>query len=264
MKEDELRNIDLENEKNFENRKAGGEPVRAKQLKFYWATFISTERHKKETLNIIKNSNVLEIGCASGHDAIDYCKCTKSYTGVDISDVAIQNCNELSIKNAFFYCVDGHKLPVDDKSIDFVIVNSLLHHLDLEVSFKEISRILTDSGALIFREPLGTNPAFQIYRMLTPGARTIDERPFTFSDLRLMKKYFDLDGQVQWFGFFSVISAFLKIENIRAFLTKFDRVLSKTPLKYFFGNFRALQRKRLYGADNEADMTVWIDRSAWQ
>ena len=35
-----------------------------------------------------------------------------------------------------------------------------------------------------------------------------------------MKKYFDLDGQVQWFGFFSVISAFLKIENIRAFLTK--------------------------------------------
>ena len=235
-----MRNIDLENEKNFENRKASGEPVRAKQSKFYWATSISTEKHKEETLNVIKGSKVLEIGCASGHDAMDYCKYSKSYIGADISDVAIQNCNALLIKNATFHCVDGHKLPADDKSIDFVIVNSLLHHLDLEVSFKEISRILSDNGSLIFREPLGTNPAFQMYRMLTPSARTIDERPFTFNDLGLMKKYFDLNGQVQWFGFLSIISAFLRINKVRAVLTKFDWVLSQTPIKYFYWQFSGI------------------------
>ena len=87
-------------------------------------------------MNIIEGAKVLEIGCASGHDAKDYCKYSKSYIGVDISDVAIQNCNALLIKNAKFYCVDGHRLPADDKSLDFVIVNSLLHHLDLELHLK--------------------------------------------------------------------------------------------------------------------------------
>ena len=142
-----------------------------------------------------------------------------------------------------FYCVDGHKLPLDDNSVDFVIVNSLLHHLDLEVSFKEISRVLNDGGALIFREPLGTNPVFKIYRMLTPNARTIDERPFTFQDLRLMKTYFDLNDQVQGFGFLCIISAFLRNNNLRAFSTSFDLLISKTPLKYLFWQFSGIVRK---------------------
>lgn len=240
-----MRNIDLENEKDFENRKASGEQVRAKQSKFYWATSIPIEKHKEDTYKVIKGLKVLEIGCASGYDAIDYCKHAKSYVGVDISNIAIKNCDALSIKNAKFYCVDGHKLPVDDSSIDYVIVNSLLHHLDLETSFREISRILSDSGALIFREPLGTNPAFQIYRMMTPGARTADERPFTFNDLRLMRKYFDLNDQVQWFGFLSILSAFLKNYNVRALLTTIDGVLSKTPLKYVYWQFSGIAKKKL-------------------
>lgn len=239
-----MRNIDLETEKNFENRKASGEQVRAKQSKFYWATFLPTEKHKEETFRTIEGSEVLEIGCASGYDAIDYCKYAKSYIGVDISDVAIENCKALAIDNAEFHCVDGHKLPAQDKSIDFVIVNSLLHHLDLVTSFEEISRVLSDSGALIFREPLGTNPAFQIYRMMTPDARTADERPFTFNDLRLMNKYFHFNENVQWFGFLSILSAFYRKDNIRDFLTAIDGLLSKTPLKYLFWQFSGIAKKR--------------------
>ena len=241
-----MRNIDLENERDFENRKAIGEPVRAKQSKYYWATSIPTQRHKEETLKAIKGAEVLEIGCASGDDAIDYCKHAKSYLGVDISDVAIANCKALSIKNAKFQCVDGHELQVDDKSIDYVIVNSLLHHLDLETSFKEIYRVLSDDGALIFKEPLGINPAFQIYRMMTPSARTVDERPFDFNDLALMKKYFDLNDDVQWFGFLSILSAFLRKEYVRTILTKIDEVFSRTALKYVYWQFSGIAKKRLY------------------
>ena len=47
---------------------------------------------------------------------------------------------------------------------DFVIVNGLLHHLDLLTTLKEIHRV---QMILIFREPLGTNPLFQIYRKFT-------------------------------------------------------------------------------------------------
>ncbi len=239
-----MRNIDLENEKQFENRKASGEQVRAKQSKYYWATSLPAKKHREETYRFIEGAKVLEIGCASGGGAINYCKYAKSYIGVDISDVAIDACNALSIENAEFHCVDGHKLPAEDKSIEYVIVDAVLHHLDLETSFEEISRVLSDRGALIFNEPLGTNPAFQIYRMATPSARTEDERPFTFTDLRLMNKYFNLYERVQWFGFLSILSAFSRNENIRTLLTAIDGLLSKTPLRYFFWQFSGIANKR--------------------
>jgi len=187
-----MRNIDLGAERDFENRKAGGEDLRGDQSKFYWATSLSISKHIKQTCIEIKDKNVLEIGCASGEDATIYCEHVSTYTGVDISNVAIDNCLNLKLVNASFFCSDGHKLPLDDASVDCVIVNSLLHHLDLYTAFEEIKRVLTSDGVLIFREPLGTNPAFQLYRAFTPKSRTEDEKPFTFSDLRLMRKYFDM------------------------------------------------------------------------
>ena len=98
-----MRNIDLENEKNFENRKASGEQLRAKQSKFYCATFIPMVKHKEKILKAIEGSRVLEIGCASGSDAVDYCKHAKSYIGVDISNVAIER-SKASLQRVWFYC----------------------------------------------------------------------------------------------------------------------------------------------------------------
>ena len=203
-----------------------------------------TEIHNELALKAIEGSDFIEIGCVSGYDAINYCKYAKSYICVDISDVEIDNCNALSIENAEFHCVDGHKLPAKDKSIDFVIVNSLPHHLDLETSFEENCRVFSDSEALIFREPLGTNPVFQIYRMMIPSARTEDERPFTFHDLRLMNKYFLFNEKVQWFGFLPILSAFYRNDNIRKLLTEIDRLLSKTPLRYLFWQFSGIATKK--------------------
>ena len=239
-----MRNIDLENEKDFENKKAGGGKIRSKQSKYYWATSLPIERHKLKTLNAIKSAKILEIGCASGYDAVDYCNSASAYIGVDISNIAIDNCKALKLGNADFYCVDGHKLPIEDKSVDYVIVNSLLHHLDLETSFKEISRVLSDHGALIFREPLGTNPIIGFYRMMTPSARTIDERPFTFSDLKIMGKYFHFNKKIQWFGFLSIFSAFINSVKIRAALTAIDEVLSRSPIRYLFWQFSGVMKKK--------------------
>jgi ubiquinone/menaquinone biosynthesis C-methylase UbiE len=239
-----MRNINLDDEKNFENRKASGEKIRAAQSKFYWATSLLIEKHKEQTFKAIKGKNILEIGCSTGYDAIDYCKYAKEYIGVDISNLAIENSNALMLKNASFYCVDGHKLPTKDKTIDYVIVNSLLHHLDLDTSFKEITRVLKVNGALIFREPLGTNPAFLLYRKLTPYARTVDERPFTFEDLKIMRKYFILSEEVQWFGFLNLLSAYAKSVKLRMILTSVDRLISFTPLKYFYWQFSGVAKLR--------------------
>ena len=186
-----MREIDIDAERRFENEKALGGDAREKQSKFYWATVLETEGHTELINRSIRKKIVLEIGCASGKDAISYCKFVDYYTGVDISDEAIKSCEARNIKNAKFVCTDGHKIPAEDCTFDCVIVNSLLHHLDLETSFIEISRVLKDDGKLLFREPLGTNPFFQFYRYITPKSRTVDERPFTFKDLKLFKTSID-------------------------------------------------------------------------
>tara|TARA_B100000686_G_C16767036_1_gene962538 strand:- start:177 stop:899 length:723 start_codon:yes stop_codon:yes gene_type:complete len=237
-----MRKIDLEAERIFENRKALGDDVRASQNKFYWATDLDTQAHKEETFKVIKNKNILEIGCASGYDAVNYAEYANSYLGLDISDEAINNCKALELKNAEFICVDGHILPVGDQTLDHVIVTSLLHHLDIKKTFSEIDRVLKHDGSLIFLEPLGTNPLFQIYRFLTPKSRTLDERPFTFGDLSLMQSYF-IFKEVRWFGFLNILSAYIRIEGIRKLLTSIDRVLSKTFLKYFFWQFSGVAKK---------------------
>lgn len=141
-----MRKINLEAEAKFENRKASGENIRSSQSKFYWATSIPIRKHKELTYDVIKGKFVLEIGCASGYDAINYAKRAKKYIGVDISDIAIENCKNLGLENSSFFCVDGHKLPVKNNTLDFVIVNSLLHHLDLKTAFREISRVLKQDG----------------------------------------------------------------------------------------------------------------------
>lgn len=238
-----MRNIDLENEKNFENSKVLNSDVRKYQSKYYWAVDDAIQNHLKKTCKYIEGKKVLEIGCSSGYDAEIYTKYSSFFQGIDISDEAINKANSKNLKNAKFSCTDGHELPFPDKSFDCVIVNSLLHHLDLSTSFLEIKRVLRDEGLLIFKEPLGTNPIFDLYRFFTPSARTPDERPFTFSDLSLMKRHFAFHD-IEWFGFTNIFSAFFKVILLRNFLTFLDNLLSKTPLKYLYWQFCGVAKKR--------------------
>lgn len=177
---------------------------------------------------------MLEIGCSAGKLATLYTQKTKKYYGCDISDEGIRVAKELGLENAEFVCCDAHKLPYNDNYFDYVIVNSLLHHLDLDIALSEIRRVLVPNGKLLFREPLGINPFFQIYRALTPGARTPDERPFNFSDLRTFRKYFHTDD-IEFYGFLKVLYPFCpKIRLIEDFLDKLDAIFSRTYLRFWF------------------------------
>ena len=239
-----MREINLDLEREYENKKALGSNIRKNQDKYYWSTQIPLKIHERNSYRAIVGKSVLEIGCSSGYAAKGYAEHTKSYVGIDLSNEAIEKAISLELKNSIFICCDAHKIPFDNDKFDYVIVNSLLHHLDLDIIFPEIHRVLTTEGQLIFKEPLGTNPFFQLYRFLTPSARTIDERPFTFSDINLLTKYFTFID-IQWFGFFNIFSAFIRIDFIRKVLTLIDKVLACTPLKYFFWQFCGFAKKKL-------------------
>src|SRR3546814_19701179 len=46
------------------------------------------------------------------------------------------------------------------------------------------SRVLRPGGRAVFIEPLGLNPAIELYRRFTPSARTPDEHPLLRRDFR--------------------------------------------------------------------------------
>lgn len=227
------RDIDLEAERLFENQKVLDQGVRSSQGKFYWATQIARDAHNSRILVASKNSKVLEIGCSTGQNATMLKDHVDSYTGVDISDAAINAAKNRKIPNASFFQVDAHSLPFEDSSFDCVITDSLLHHLDLEKAFEEIRRVLQPEGRLVFFEPLGINPFFQLYRMATPAARTRDERPFTLKDLRYFEQHFSHD-KIYFSGFFVVVSAFFRKDGFRRVLARIDDFLARTPLRFLF------------------------------
>ena len=237
-----MRKIDLEAEKNFENKKINFKNTRIRQEKYYWATQLSIDSHEELTFRKINNKRVLEIGCSNGNSAIRYTKFSSYYCGIDISDQAINKAKLLNLKNSDFLCMDGHNIKLKDEEFDCVIVNSLLHHLDLAKLLPEIYRLLDSEGLLIFREPLGLNPIFNFYRWITPYARTDDEIPLSLADINLLRKYFVITN-IQWFGFFTIISAFLKFKLLRKILTSLDMFLSKTPLKFLFWQISGIGKK---------------------
>lgn len=228
-----MRNIDVEIERTFENARVLNKIRRSSQSKYYWATAPMIEAFDEDVVRSISGKDVLEIGCSDGMKAGLYAKASRRFLGIDLSDEGIQVARDRGIQNATFEVADAHRLPIADGEFDFVIVNGLLHHLNLELALPEIGRVMKAKGQLCAREPLGTNPLFSLYRAATPAVRTADERPFTFSDLALLKRYFHT-RDVNYFGFSSICSAFFHRESLRTALTKCDSVLAKTPLKYFF------------------------------
>jgi len=77
---------------------------------------------------------------------------------------------------------------------------------------------------------------------LTPSARTPDEKPFDFSDMKLMRSYYEFND-LNFYGFSNLLSAFVQNEKLRAVLTAVDRVPAQTPLKYFYWQFAGVVPK---------------------
>lgn len=150
---------------------------------------IRLEKYKKNLLENIRNSRVLDYGCGWGDSSFRYYQKGASVTGIDVSEKFINSANfnfksKGCDKNRYeFIKMDAHALKFSNDSFDFVVGDGILHHLNTEVALSEIYRVLKPGGRVILFEPLAGNPLLKLFRVLTPKARTIDEAPLTGSDL---------------------------------------------------------------------------------
>jgi len=163
--------------------------------KFYSIVRSSRDFYTKLLLKNCGGKRILEYGCGKGSYTFLLAKNGAQVIGIDISPVAIKfaraKAREENISESTkFIVMDAENLKFPNNYFDVVCGTGILHHLDLDNSFKEISRVLKPLGKAFFIEPMGHNPAINFYRKRTPHLRTHDEHPLKMRDVELLKRYF--------------------------------------------------------------------------
>ena len=93
---------------------------------------------------------VLEIGCGLGTDGAQFAKAGADYTGVDLTDAAVELARHTFriIRAAGnFQTADAENLSFADDSFDLVYSHGVLHHTpDTAKAIREIHRVLRPGG----------------------------------------------------------------------------------------------------------------------
>jgi ubiquinone/menaquinone biosynthesis C-methylase UbiE len=149
-------------------------------------------------LGEVKGQKVLDYGCGAGENSTFLALRGAKVCGVDISPELLELAKQrLKIHNvgedAEFLVGSAHDLPVPDESIDVVFGMAILHHLDLELSSKEVFRVLKKGGRAIFLEPVRNSKLMWFIRGLIPYQQpdlSPFERPLSDAELENYAKNF--------------------------------------------------------------------------
>ena len=230
----------LERERRFHNdRFSHDRDPRAGLNKWYASVRHGAERQNALVRQYASEKAVLEYGCADGGLSLDELNLPAqchSLTGIDISDVAIQKATakaELAgLRNVRFLTMNAEAMTFQDHSFDVIFGRGIVHHLDLNKCFGEVSRVLRPHGVAIFCEPMGHNPILNAYRQRTPEIRTPDEHPLLMRDLGSARRHFARVDTI-FYGLFSVASVFvdLKANGLAYYLAKhLDDFILQLPI----------------------------------
>lgn len=206
----------IDREKEFHNE-AFSSGKRGKIKKYYSTNFQSKQFYRDIVNEDVDGVKALEFGCGPGSQAFTLAQKGADVYAIDISDVAIEQARGKAKEQGVkinFAVMNAENLGFDDDTFDLVCGSGILHHLDLERCFSELTRVLKPGGKGIFFEPMGYHPLVNAYRKLTPSIRTDDEHPLLMEDIRLAETYF---GNVvtHFFHLNSIAASFLPGDSLR-------------------------------------------------
>lgn len=207
--------------------------------------------HRKQcTFSLVhksKPAKVLDFGCGSGDSSTELAFCGYDVTGLDLSPDLL----ELARKRAEldgvsercrFVLADGGHAPFEDNTFDLILVQAVLHHVNMAECLTELRRILKPGGHLVIVEPVAFSKWLQKIRDITPVEKDIspNERQLGEADLREIAEYFEVT-ETRFFHLTTRLNRI--ISNESAFgraalgaLAKLDWLLLKLPgLNHFAG-----------------------------
>jgi SAM-dependent methyltransferase len=171
----------------------------------------------RDLLGPVEGRHILDCGCGAGDLALELARDGARVTGFDLSPESVKLMGvraarlELPAPGGLVSVME--KLPYADATFDAVVGKSILHHVDVAASLREVHRVLKPGGNAVFIENQVTNPALRFARNKLTGrfgvARlgTIDEHPLTAADYEGARATFpDLELYYPDFRFFGLFS----------------------------------------------------------
>ena len=109
-------------------------------------------------LGDVKGKKLLEIGCGSGYQTVEFCQKGAIVTAIDLSRESIngtkQRCMQNNIDNAEVEQMSAEVLAYKDNSFDRIYINKVVLHTDKQKVLQECRRVLKKDGVLVVNEML--------------------------------------------------------------------------------------------------------------
>ncbi len=194
----------VQREREFHNQWAKDLDIESLLVKesFEKPTAIENKASLKQ-MGDLKGKKLLDLGCGAGETSVYFATQGAEVHACDVAEDFLPVGNRLAEKyntSVTFLAASATELPYKDETFDIVFGNGVLHHVDLELSAKEIKRVLKPGGKAIFIEPLPYNPIINVYRYIARDVRTVDEKPLTNKQIKdFVSNYSSNSKQYCWF-----------------------------------------------------------------
>ncbi|MFC1669729.1 class I SAM-dependent methyltransferase [Spirochaetota bacterium] len=169
---------------------------------FFEACTAPENRYIIDKIGNLKGKKLLELGCGAGEASVYLAKKGADVTATDLSGGMLRVVEKLASRNKVKVKTKkcpSYKLDFPDNYFDVVYAANLLHHVDIENTIKEVNRVLKNKGIFASWDPISHNPIINIYRRIASEVRTEDEHPLKMKDLKIFKKYFNIEYETTWF-----------------------------------------------------------------
>lgn len=189
--------------------------------------------------NLRPGLKILEIGCGTGEYSKALLGLGLSLLATDLSYNMLNIAKEKIAGNegASLFVSDIDHIPAREQSLDLVLGNSILHHLDVDNALKEIFRVLKKGGRLAFSEPNMLNPYIFLQKKIKFIKKLTGDSPhetafYRWKLKKILKKNGFKNPVIKPFDFLYPYtpSALVKIVNKAGFF------LEKTFLKEIAGS----------------------------
>lgn len=126
---------------------------------------------------IFRDKKILDLGCGTGADSLNFSKFSKSVVGLDVD--SHNHWEKLRSSKIRFVVGNSGKLPFGNNQFDCVFLKDLLHHVkDVEKTLKEIKRVTKKGGTVIILEGNRFNPIFYLYATVLQGHDHFSQKAF--------------------------------------------------------------------------------------
>lgn len=232
-----MTNSRLQREAQFHDRLFADNTRARGARKFYTVATAATRHYRALIDENCTGQRVLEYGCGKGGHVLALARCGANVVGIDISAEGIQQATAQARAEGLedkltFKIMNAEALEFPDNHFDIVCGNSILHHLNLDSTCRELIRVLKPEGRAVFREPLGHNLLINLYRKLTPKMRTEDEHPLLSRDLVTLAGYFH-EAHIHYYALCTLMAipfrALPGFKRLLAVLEWLDGILLRLP-----------------------------------